>query len=218
MLPLCLLLTLPVQAALITNGDFQSCDLGGWNLDTDGLGDQGATGDFAVENNAGHCRALLTVDDGQNASAFFANTLYQELDLSVAAGQSLWLSFDWEFFGTDGDPLSGDFFNISLNDGLGNLYGADGQLGALLQSSLEGQSSYGSGSLNILLDSSFYNQSGWFLDFTLQEGFAIGDGLFSTLAIDNVSLRAVSVQVSEPALPALMLLGILALCMRRRIN
>ncbi|GAA0349262.1 hypothetical protein GCM10009092_12050 [Bowmanella denitrificans] len=214
LLPFYLFCAGSAQAAMISNGDFQSCTLSGWSLDTDGSGDPGPTGDFAIDNNAGDCRAVLSVDDGQSASAFFANTLYQELDLSMAAGQSLWLSFDWAFFGTDGDPQIGDFFNIALNDGLGNLYGADGQLGALLQSAMNGLSSYGSGTFSVQLDSSFYNLSGWFLDFSLQEGLAIGDGLFSSLAIDNVRLDAVSTQVPEPPLPALLLLGLLL--MRRR--
>ncbi|GGO74513.1 hypothetical protein [Bowmanella pacifica] len=216
LLPLCLCIAPPSQANLIANGDFQSCDFSSWQQDSDGLGSPGTTGDFSIENTAGNCRALLTVDDGQSAQAFFANTLYQQLTLTALTGEHLWLHFDWAFFGTDGAPLTGDYFHIALNDGLGNLYGADGQLGTLLQSPTNGQSSYGSGMFSVLLDSSLYNQSGWYLDFTLGEGTAIGDGLFSTLAIDNVRLESVSAAISEPALPALFFLGLMTMGLLRR--
>ncbi|MBT1065283.1 hypothetical protein KJY73_16955 [Bowmanella sp. Y26] len=211
LLPLCLLAAAPGQAAMIGNGDFQSCDFSHWQQDTDGLGSPSAGQDFTIENQAGNCRALLSVDDGQSTQAFFANTLYQELDLQVQTGEQLWLSFDWHFFGNDGDPQLGDYFNVGLNDGLGNLYGADGLSGVLLQSS-----TYAAGTFSIMLDNSFYNQTGWFLDFTLQEGAVIGDGLFSTLAIDNVQLNTFVSSINEPGLPLLMLAGAAALCVRRR--
>jgi hypothetical protein len=202
------------QAALITNGDFQSCDLSGWQTDTDGFGDPGATADFSVLNNAGQCAAQLRVDDGSSATAFFANTLFQELDLSAAAGDILTLNFDWDFAGTDGDSLLGDYFSVFLSNTSGDPFGADGTLGYLIDPTSE----YAAGQFSMTLDASLYNQTGWTLNFVLQDALSpTQDILFSTLNIDNASISATSTAVDAPATLSLSLLALLFFARRKFI-
>lgn len=200
------------QAALIANGDFQTCDLTGWQRDTDGNGDPGATTDFSVLNNAGQCAAQIRVDDGSSASAFWANSLFQELDLSAAVGDILTLSFDWDFAGTDGDPWFGDYFSVFLSNVSGDPYGADGTLGYLLDPSSE----YGTGQLSVMLDARLYNQTGWTLNFVLEDALSpTQDILFSTLNIDNASISVASSSVDAPATLSLSLLALLLFARRK---
>jgi len=217
LLTLGLLTMSAAQAASITNGDFQTCDFRGWQKDTDGLGDPGATGDFAIAMDAGDCSAQIRVDDFATTTAFSANTLFTELDLSANPGDQLRLSFDWDFFGTDGDPWSGDFFQVGLGDGSGYLFDANGQIGTLLESPTTGMSSYGSGHFSAYLDDVFFNQPGWFLDFTVNEGFAFNpEPLASTLEIDNVALTQVSAELPETGGLLLMLTGLMGLAWVRK--
>jgi len=217
LLTLGLLATSAVQAASITNGDFQTCDFTGWQKDTDGFGDPGATADFAIANDSGNCSAQIRVDDFSTTTAFAANTLFTELDLSAKPDDQLRLSFDWNFFGTDGDPLFGDFFQVGLGDGSGQLFDAGGQPGTLLESPTTGTSSYGSGYFSAYLDDSFFNQSGWFLEFSLNEGFASNSQpLASTLDIDNVALTQVSAELPETGGLLLMLTGLIGLVLVRK--
>lgn len=200
------------QAALITNGDFQTCDLSGWQRDTDGFGDPGATADFSIVNNVGQCAAQLRVDDGATASAFFANSLFQELDLSAAADEILTLKFDWDFQGTDGDPLFGDFFSVFLSDGGVSPLGADGLPGYLIAP----VSDYGTGQFSMLLDASIYNIAGLSLNFVLEDAISpTQDILFSTLTIDNAMISVERTSVNAPATLSLSLLA-LALLARRK--
>ena len=165
----------------IINGDFSTGDFTGWSLDTDGA--PGGSSDFTIVNAGSNPAARILADywsvPGDLASTprnevFFANTLFQGLDTSAAAGTPLLLGFDWVFGGQDGSATSGDAFLVGLNDGLGNLYGASGGLGFLLAPT----TTYGSGHFSTLLDPAvFTNIAGWFLDFQLGVGIDPTTGL-----------------------------------------
>lgn len=207
-----LTMTTMSHAAMITNGDFQTCDFTGWNLDTDGLGDPGPTNDFAIEDIGGACRAQLNVDDGATTSVFFANTLSTLLDLSANPGESILLSFDWVFSGTDGDPDFGDFFSVFLDNGVDNPLDENGEAGFLIPAT----SGYGGGSFSVELGSNLNNLTGWSLNFVLEDAVNPLGFFNSTLAIDNVSLTAGASAVSEPQAAVLILLGFLGITLRRR--
>lgn len=202
------LLNWQVQAGVITNGDFQTCNFDHWQKDTDGWGDPGATGDFSIINNAGECQAEISVDYLNGATVFDANTLFTALDLS-SSGDELRLSFDWSFTSFDlNDDLS-DFFFVSLNDGNGNLFDENGNHGFLISPS----SATGAGSFSKTLAPSFNNRSNWFLDFTVQAGFN-PESYSSVLTIDNVTLTAVTTQVPEPSTLAILLFALIALSLK----
>ena len=201
-----LLFNANVYSGVINNGDFQSCDFQHWQKDTDSTGDPGATGDFSINNNAGDCSAVISVDLLDGASAFSANTLFTALDLSVASGD-LQLSFDWDFSGLDDGSLFADNFFVSLGNGTGNLFNANGEHGHLIEAS----SNYGAGSFSVLLDSSFYNQSNWTLDFSVQGGWNANTSLSSKLNINNVSLTSVVTSVPEPGTLIILLIAIAGL-------
>ncbi|MHB8766549.1 MAG: hypothetical protein ACYDA8_19740 [Deferrisomatales bacterium] len=104
------LATSPAGAASLVNGTFATGDLTGWSLDTDGGGPPDLTvfSDFGVEAVGGGFVARIEADyyetPGDSTSApfnqvWFANTLYQALDLSAGPGLDLYLSFDWELGG-----------------------------------------------------------------------------------------------------------------------
>ena len=196
----------------IGNGDFQRCDFQDWQKDTDSFGDPGATGDFSINNNAGNCSAVISVDISDGATAFNANTLFTVLDLTVATGE-LQLSFDWNFSGFDDGSFLADSFFVSLSNGTGNLFNANGELGHLIEAS----SIYDSGSFSVLLDSSFYNQTNWTLDFTVQGGFnAIS--VSSKLGIDNVSLASVATSVPEPSTLIMLFIAMVLFISQQRHN
>ncbi|GAA6204057.1 hypothetical protein [Thalassotalea sp. SU-HH00458] len=203
------LLNWQVQASVITNGDFQNCNFDHWQKDTDGSGDPGSTGDFSIMNNAGECQAKISIDYFNGATAFDANTLFTALDFTTS-GDELRLSFDWSFTSFDINNDFSDFFFVSLNDGNGNLFGADGNAGFLISPS--GIS--GAGTFKTALNSSFNNQTNWFLDFTVQAGFN-QESYSSMLTIDNVSLTANSTEVPEPKSFAILLLALIALSLQR---
>jgi len=209
----CLLMSINAHAAMINNGNFQTCDLSGWQKDTDGLGDVGASADFSVVDNAGACSAQIYVDDLDTSTAFFANTLFTDLDLSATDGQTLTLSFDWLFEGTDGDALFGDYFSVFLGDGSGDSFDASGNLGFLVDSTSE----YGSGMFSIELDASLYNQTGWTLEFQLFDALSpTSDILFSSLQIDNVQLIANA--VNTPASSLMFMFALAFVCLRNTRN
>ena len=131
--PLALAVAPAALAVNLTNGDFATGDFFGWTRDTDG--GPGGSPDFSIVGPAGAYAARLEADywsdPGNTASTprntvLFANTLVQELDTTLSPGGAMRLTFDWLFTGEDGDPASGDTFSVALNDGRGNLYGADG--------------------------------------------------------------------------------------------
>jgi hypothetical protein len=207
---LCLLFVSGAQANLLTNGGFQSCNFSGWDTYTDGISNTLHDGDFNIINNAGDCQAEINIDLTTGASAEYANTLSSELDLSVAANSQLWLSFDWDFSGRDDETIDADWFFVYLTDDFINMTGADGTLGFLI----EPTNTHGTGTYSMKLDSSFNNQSGWFLDFTLEGGFN-ADSFSSNLLIDNVTLIAIPTDVPAPPMTALILLSTAALYSRR---
>ena len=222
------LLIVPVttQAANITNGDFQTNDFTGWTQDVDGLGAPApGFNDFSiVQPTAGNYAARIEADYWSTPgnpntgtpldATFFANTLYQSLDLSGLPGQNLTLSFDWTFSGQNQDPnLLDETFFVALGDGSGNYYDANGGLGFLLN-----RDTYGSGTFSTTLDSSFLNALGWTLEFQLGAGL---DGYGSFARIDNVSLNAASAStnnVPEPTVLWLMGLGLIGLTQMQRKN
>ena len=208
---LCLLLASGAHATLLTNGAFQSCNFSGWDTYTDGVSNNVPAGDFNIINNGGNCQSEINIDFSNGASAFFANTLSTDLNLTVAANTQLWLSFDWDFSGFDDGSDSADRFFVNFIDGLGNITGADGNLGFLIDPT----SAYGAGTFSMMLDSSLNNQSGWFLDFNLEAGFN-PDSFSSALLIDNVVLTAMPTDVPAPPITALLLLGTAALFWRRK--
>lgn len=207
----CLLLASGAHANLLTNGGFQSCNFSGWETYTDGPINTVRDGDFNIINNAGDCQAEINIDLNNGATASFANTLSTALNLSAAANTQLWLSFDWDFAGFDDGSDLADVFFVNFTDNGGNMTGADGTPGFLIDPT----STYGSGSYSMMLDSSFNNQSGWFLDFNLEGGFNL-DSFSSTLLIDNVTLLAIPTDVPAPPMTALLLLGTAALFSRRK--
>lgn len=213
---LSLMLCAPLAQANIINGDFASCDFSGWQQDSDGLGSPENTTDFTIENNAGNCSAIILVDDGASASAMFVNTLFTELDLTASPTDTMTLSFDWAFSGTDGDPVFGDYFSVFLSGPDGGIFGRDGQPGFLI----EPVSSYGSDSFSTIIDPTLYNSVGWTLEFQVFDAFSpTDDALFSVLNIDNVQLSTQGVDVSAPATGILMSLSLmLAYRGRRHFN
>lgn len=220
LLPLALLGPASALAAGFINGDFATGDFTGWGIDTDGS--PGGSSDFNVVGAPGTYRARIAADywsppddiagTAQNA-VLFANTLYQELDTALSPGAAMRLTFDWLFTGADGDPASGDRFSVALNDGLGNLYGADGLLGFLI----DPRTSYASGSFSAVLDPTrFANQPGWFLDVQLGvsiDGAGNPNGFGSTVQLGNVALTE-SFAAPTPAPLALLLIGLPLLARR----
>lgn len=207
---MCLLIATNAQANLIANGGFQSCNFSGWDTYTDGTVNTVQNGDFNIINNAGECQAEINIDFNNGATAFAANTLSTALDLTAAANSQLWLSFDWDFSGFDNESGDADWFFVNFINDLGEMVGADGELGFLIDPS----SAYGAGTFSMMLDSSINNQAGWFLDFNL-EGGVTGDSFSSTLLIDNITLTAIPTDVPTPPLTVLLLLGTAALFTRR---
>jgi len=198
-------------ASTITNGNFQTGDFTGWTTDTDGL--PGYSSDFfVVDDGSGDYHARIEVDYFTNA-AWYANTVFQAIDTTVSDNHSLQLSFSWEFGGEDGDTIN-DFMVVGLNDGAGNLYGADGNIGSLLSTDV-----YGGGVFNATLDYDTFANTSWFLDFQLNVG---GDYDYkgSYLLVDNVSLEVVSntSAAPEPNTCVLLSLGLLTLTGLARIK
>lgn len=186
--------------AAIQNGDFGSCDFTGWEQfsDTSTI----APGDFSINNNAGDCSAVITAD-GSDA---FVNILYQELDLTVADGSEIVLNLD---FGVDSEltgqaPLSADYFAVYLHDGLGGFFDHTGNLGAMFDGiDMNGAASFVE---EFVLDSSFNNAAGWFLEFQVVSNFDFAPA-FLTLNSASLSERAIGANpVSAPSMLALLVL------------
>lgn len=219
-------------AAVITNGDFSSCDYSGWNKDTDGFGDVSAGNDFSVLNNGTQCSAQINVDHFSPAGdftgtaideAFFANTLFQELDFSAATDSTFSLEID---FSVDSELASvdpsfiADYFVIGLNDGTGNYYDGAGELGFLYEpTDIDGAFNQ---VLTFELDNSFANQTGWFLDFQLNIGiddFGFSDAFGSSFALNSAFLTEVentTVSASAPATFGLLSLSLIGMFTQRK--
>lgn len=207
-----------VSAVSITNGDF-AAGFDGWMTLTDG---ESGGNDFSIIDGAARMEIDYFETTGDIfgspiSEAFWENALQTDLDLSIQLDHHIELSFDWYFDGDDGDPLSGDYFSVGLNDRNGRSHKANGDYGFLIDPISE----YGSGSASYILDfSTFANSDEWSLDFML----GVGDdfnGLGSFLEIDNVQLKATAnratppvaapAAVPEPSTFAFVFIGILGL-------
>jgi len=195
--------------AVITNGNFSdSCNLSGWNQDTDGFGDTG-NADFAINGSAPGCTADVNVGDWSTSPAFVGNTLSQTLDLTGADDSTFLLSMDFSVDSmlTSIDP---DFFADILTI---NLTGTAGFPDIMFETQIDGFADY---SLDFVLDSSFANDEFWDLEFVMLDGF---DSFGSTLSIRNVSLTEMLAPVNdvpEPTSLAIFALGFAGLIARRK--
>jgi hypothetical protein len=233
-LALATLLTFNTHAGMIINGDFSSCDYSGWQKDTDGAGDISFGNDFEIDASGSNCRAAVNVDYFDPAGdpfgtpiseAWFANTLYQELDLTGNADSTWALTIEFEVGseGTSQDPFFvPDYFLFGLNDGLGNYHDQTGALGFLVNpTDIDGSfRDY----LTFELDSSFTNSTGWFLDAQLNVGvdqFGMPDGFGSTLYVNEVTFTEIKAPVTgvpEPSTLAIFGLGLLGLVNREKLS
>jgi hypothetical protein len=204
--------------ASLINGDFQTCDLTGFETDSDGLV-PGFDSDFSVieDITTGNCVAQIQIDLFDPATfdpitqAFFANTLFTELDLTANSGFGLNLAFDYNFFGEeDGVTTGRDNFLVAFGDGTGDFFGADGQLGSIFESA-----DYGSGTFSTVIGASLLNQSGFSLEFQLLAGDDI-NFLGSTLQIDNIILSSFELDATDVPAPTMLTLFVLGLFGIRR--
>ena len=214
-------ITSQASANAIINGDFATCDFSGWQKDTDGFGDVSVLNDFTIVSSP-DCAASINVDYGDtNTEAYFANTLYQELDFTAASDSTFLLTMDFMVESELGsvDPnFIADYFIVGLFDGIGSYYDHTGALGFLVADTyINGSESF---SLSFNLDNWFVNQTGWSLDFQLNLGadlFGDTDQAGSSLIINNVSLTEVPSQaVSAPGTVSVFALGLLGLMLRRK--
>lgn len=173
-----------INASGITNGDFQTGDFSGWQLDTDGA--LGVSPDFQIINNAGNYSARIEADAADD-EVYFANTLIHSVDLSNTPGNDLILKFDWSFYSSTN--FSDEYFLVGMHDGTGNYYNADKNLGFLFY-----VADNGSGTFSTNLNA-FENLSGWTLEFQLLAGI---DGEASHITLDNVSLSSIPQQTTVP--------------------
>jgi hypothetical protein len=211
-----LLFSVSTSANLINNGDFSSCDFSGWTKDTDGFGEVSAGNDFEVLDNGKVCSAVINVDYFETAGddfstplseAFFANTLFQELNFTGSAGSSFELTIDVSSSSesdSNNSSFLADYFLIGLNDGTGNYFDENGDSGFLVDpTDINGLFT---NTYTFTIDSSFLNQTGWFLDFQLNLGFdgftGLTDGFGSSLFVNEVSLVAIPDEANEVNAPA----------------
>ncbi|WDE07422.1 PEP-CTERM sorting domain-containing protein [Thalassomonas viridans] len=221
LIPITAFLLLPqIQAAMITNGNFaDSCSFDGWHQDTDGVGELPGS-DFTVSGTAGDCAGAIHADY-QDTQVFFANTLFQELDLTGADNSRFLLTLDFSVDSelTSADPsFIADYFAVGLNDGSGSYFNETGSPGYLAApADIDGFSAF---NLSFELSSAFAGQSGWFLDFQLGIGADINgdsDAGGSTLAINRVSLTEIAAEVPEPGALLLFMLAVAGLSGFRRV-
>jgi hypothetical protein len=188
----------PGVAAGIINGDFETGDFSGWQLDSDGF--DGADPDFQVVGVPGNHQARVEIDFAADFG-IFANTLYQPLDLSAAPGMELVLSFEWAFTGVDNSDLD-DYFVVGFSNPSGGFFNAVGEQLPMLEVDVY----LDNGSYSAVLAQSYNNATDWVLEFQINTG---GNGFGSYLLLDNVALaERQAAGVPEPALlfpPALAL-------------
>ncbi|WP_438862947.1 PEP-CTERM sorting domain-containing protein [Neptunicella sp.] len=204
-----------VMAAAITNGNFAdggSCSLSGWTKYTED-GDVNGS-DFSTSGAAPNCSANLSVGDWDTSFAY-VNGLSQELDLTATAGNSLLLTMDFSvdsILTSQDTDFWADILTIALVDDSGNKFNQLGKAGEFLfDMDIDG---FASQHLELELDNSFANQSGWSLEFLMLDTF---DQFGSTLSISHVALSEVSSQVPEPGSSALLALGLVGLLGRRKL-
>ena len=180
----------PAQAAFFTNGNFETCDLSGWQTDTDG--GPANSDDFAIAESDNGCSAVIYAD----RSDAFVNTLYQPIDFTTDENAQLVLQYDFSVTSAvdDQPPLTADYFTIGFGDGSGLLYNAGGELGSLFgQPDINGLMNYTG---DILLDGSFNNQQGWTLEIQLFSNF---DFEQASMTINSFSIQATDNQINVPA-------------------
>ena len=211
-------MTSQVMATAIINGDFATCDYTGWQTDTDG--GLSASNDFTIVGSSPTCAASINVDY-QDTEAFFANTLYQQLDFTAASNSTFMLTMDFmvdsELSSLDPDFIA-DYFIVALFHELDGFFDHTYNPGFLVaDTDINGSDSY---SLSFNLANDFVNKTGWSLDFQLNLGadsFDDTDFGGSSLIINNVSLTEVPSQaVSAPGTISVFALGLLGLMLRRR--
>jgi hypothetical protein len=229
-----LLVSANASANLISNGDFSTCDFTGWEKDTDGFGDVSFGNDFQMEPvGSSECRASINVDYFDPAGdpfgapiseAFFANTLFQELDFTGSAGSSFELTIEYEVRSESdsSDPFFiADYFLFGLNDGTGSYFNENGNLGFLVgPTDIDGSFR---DLVTFTIDTSFLNQTGWFLDFQVNLGWdfqtGFSDAFGSTLFINDVSMTEIlapTQDVPEPSTIAIFMLSILGIINRKK--
>lgn len=219
---LLLITTFTLNATPLINGNFATCDYSGWGKDTDGAGDISSGNDFVIDNSNSTCRAAINVDYFEPAGdpfgtpvseAFFANTLWQDLDLAADEDSSLELTISFEVTtqGSLNAPFfAADYFFIGLFNGI-DYFDASGNVGFLVAPTDITEGNFQQ--VTYSLADSFLNSNGWSLDFQLLPGwdddeqspsYGFTDALGSTLFINSVELLEIpsadsgSTAVSEP--------------------
>jgi hypothetical protein len=195
--------------AVIVNGNFaESCNLSGWNQDSDGT-----TGnDFNLGGSNPNCTADISIGDYETSDAF-SNTLSQELDLTGASDSTFLLSMNFSvnslLTSADNDFWA-DILEISISDENGDHFLANGNFGDLLNIDIDGFADF---SLDFELDNLFANQSGLFLGFTLFNEY---DDFGSTFSLSKVSLKELPAEVPEPTSLAIFALAFAGLMTPRK--
>ena len=129
----------PAHGSLLTNGNFETCDLSGWSTDSDGSA--GNSSDFTIISGGDTCSARIYIDQDET----FANTLYQQIDTASLGSEPLTLSYDFTVDSTTQGqlPFTADYFTIGFGDGSGLLYNADADIGSLFnQPDIDGPMAY----------------------------------------------------------------------------
>lgn len=208
----CLLLGLTAthqaQANLVTNGDFSECSFAGWEKDTDGVGELASGTDFQITGTE-NCAAQVTVDSA-DTQAFFANTLYQNVDLMADTQYSLSFDLTVDSQLTDQDTgFVADYFIVGLGDGSGAYYNENGILGSLLEADINGAQTY---NFEVMLDDMLASWDMLTIEFQLLLGADASDQTdfgASFLQIDNVAIAPQAMtSVSEPLTAVLFGLGL----------
>jgi hypothetical protein len=205
------LISTNAYAAAIVNGDFATCDLTGWET-ADDFGDANLD-DFSVNGLAPDCAATITIDDANSMA--ISNSLLSELDLSVAAGNSLDIRFDFSVGSLLSDILTeggAGFSMFFINENImGSQFDHTGQLGEIFNQEILGAESF---LQTFTIDESFYNTSGWTLEIQLGSSFRFEES--SSLTLNSVSLLERSIDVSAPASFSLVFLSFLAISLYSR--
>jgi hypothetical protein len=208
----CLVVSNIASADLITNGNFETCGFDNWTTinEADGIARPVAPeSPFSILDDGTNCSASMFVDDGVTTDAIIAILISDELDLSADVGDTFTLSFDYDFAGTDGDPLFGDYVQFGFEDASGFLFDPSD----ILNVNVPEIAGYGSDTISMQIDNAYFNQPGWFLRFDL---FDIENGGFSSLTLDNISLIRTPADINAPALGSLLFASMGGLFVRKR--